>query len=312
MTRRILSIDGGGVKGAFPASFLAKVEESIGCHVADYFDLITGVSTGGILALGLGLRIEAEKLISFYENRGAEIFPENQSFHHIRSLFSARYRQEPLKAALHEVFGNHKLGQSKSRLVIPSTNLETGDVYIFKTSHHPRLQSDFKRSMVEVALATSAAPVYFPFYSKKREVQLIDGGVWASNPIAVAAIEALTILEWKESIEILSLSCTGKPLNINPDGRKGMGVFQWCRYSTNLFMTSQSKSALGMAQLLVGNNNVMRIDTTFNQGRFKLDRSKDINSLVGIGSSEARKALPELKERFFQQITEKFIPVNKL
>lgn len=312
MTKRILSIDGGGIKGVFPASFLATVEDSIGCHVADYFDLITGVSTGGILALGLGLRMPAEELLGFYEKKGPKIFPANRFSGGIRSIFRAKYRREPLEVALLEVFGNNKLGDSKTRLVIPSANLETGEVHVFKTSHHPRLKIDFKRSMVEIALATSAAPVYFPFYSKRREVPLIDGGVWANNPIAVAAVEALSILEWDRPIEILSLSCTSTPLDIYSSRRTGLGIIHWCWHSTDLFMTMQSQSALGMAQLLVGENNVLRIDRKFNHGRFRLDGSKEINSLAGIGSSEARKALPELERRFFNRPAEEFIPENKL
>ena len=312
MTRRILSIDGGGIKGVFPASFLATVEDSIGCHVADYFDLITGVSTGGILALGLGLRMPAEEILGFYEKKGPKIFPANRFTCGIRSIFRAKYSREPLEAALHDVFGNYKLGESRTRLVIPSANLETGEVYVFKTSHDPRLKIDFKRSVVEIALATSAAPVYFPFYSKRREVLLMDGGVWANNPIAVAAVEALAILEWDRPIEILSLSCTSTPLNINPNRRAGLGIIHWCRHGTDLFMTMQSQSALGMARLLVGENNVLRIDQKFSRGRFRLDGSKEINSLAGIGSSEARKALPELEKRFFHQSADDFIPENKL
>ena len=68
--RRILAIDGGGIKGVFPASFLATVEDSIGNNVADYFDLIVGTSTGGIIALGLGLGLSAKEILRFTRNLG--------------------------------------------------------------------------------------------------------------------------------------------------------------------------------------------------------------------------------------------------
>ena len=74
--RRILAIDGGGIKGVFPASFLATVEDSIGNNVADYFDLIVGTSTGGIIALGLGLGLSAQEMLAFYEEYGPLIFKE--------------------------------------------------------------------------------------------------------------------------------------------------------------------------------------------------------------------------------------------
>ena len=71
---RILTIDGGGIKGVFPAAFLATVEDAIECNVADYFDLIVGTSTGGIIALGLGLGLSAKELLAFYEEHGPTIF----------------------------------------------------------------------------------------------------------------------------------------------------------------------------------------------------------------------------------------------
>ena len=312
MSKRILCIDGGGIKGAFPASFLAAVEDSVDGHVADYFDLITGTSTGGILALGLGLRIPARELLSFYEQKGPKIFAGNRFARGIRSAFRAKYDRMALEVALKDVFGNHKLGESKTRLVVPSTNIETGEVHVFKTAHHPRLKMDFKKSMADVAMATSAAPSFFPIYTRRHEVSLIDGGVWANNPIAVASVEALSVLEWSKPLEILSLGCTSAPLNINPNKRTGLGKIYWSRHVIDLFLALQSQSALGMARLLVGENNVLRYDRKFNSGRFKLDGTKDINSLVGIGLSEARKALPELEERFTHQPAEEFVPEYEL
>lgn len=312
MTKRILCIDGGGIKGIFPASFLATVEDGINGHVVDYFDLIAGVSTGGILALGLGLGIPAKDLLEFYEKQGPKIFSGNRLTLPIRSLFKAKYDHKPLKRVIKDVFGKHKLGESKTRLVIPSTNIETGEVHVFKTAHHTRFKMDYKIPMAEVALATSAAPSFFPIYSRSREVRHIDGGIWANNPIAVAAVEAMAILDWTRPIEILSLSCTSSPLSIYPGKYVGLGEIYWCTRITDLFMTMQSQSALGMAQLLIGNENILRINPIVPNKKFKLDGIKRINSLVGIGRIEARKALPELEKRFFHQATERFAPEHKL
>jgi patatin-like phospholipase/acyl hydrolase len=79
MMRRILSIDGGGIKGVFPAAFLAHIEQAVGRNVSDYFDLIVGTSTGGIIALGLGLGFSAEELLNFYRNNADKIFPKISS-----------------------------------------------------------------------------------------------------------------------------------------------------------------------------------------------------------------------------------------
>lgn len=84
MSRRILCIDGGGIKGVFPASFLATVEDTIEDQIADYFDLIAGTSTGGIIALGLGLGMSARDILRFYEDEGPKIFGGSRLFKGIR------------------------------------------------------------------------------------------------------------------------------------------------------------------------------------------------------------------------------------
>ena len=191
--KRILTIDGGGIKGVFPASFLATVDNSAEGNVADYFDLIVGTSTGGIIALGLGLGLSAKDILAFYEKFGPRIFSSNRRF---RLPGTAKYSNVTLKEALEDCFGNKKLGDSKKRLVIPSLNLENGKVYVYKTAHHPRLERDYKERAINVALATAAAPTYFPTHRSPTGTPLIDGGVWTNNPVGMAVVEAITILDW--------------------------------------------------------------------------------------------------------------------
>src|SRR6267378_3052991 len=124
--RRILSIDGGGIKGVFPAAFLANIEQAVGRRTADYFDLIVGTSTGGIIALGLGLGLSADQILSLYQNRSEDIFPRPNFAKKIAQLLYPKYDSEPLRNALQETFGDRRLGESNKRLVIPSFNLETG------------------------------------------------------------------------------------------------------------------------------------------------------------------------------------------
>ena len=160
--KRILTIDGGGIKGVFPASFLATVEDTIGDNIANYFDLIVGTSTGGIIALGLGLGLSAKEILDFYEESGPLIFGGNRVLRYLRWLGMAKYNSDNLREKLTDCFGRKKLGDSTKRLVIPCLNLETGAVHVYKTAHHSRLLRDYKEEVVEVALATSAAPTYFP------------------------------------------------------------------------------------------------------------------------------------------------------
>lgn len=302
MIRRILSIDGGGIKGVFPASFLASIEESVGRPVSDYFDLIVGTSTGGIIAIGLGLGLTASDILGFYEDHGASIFPKGGPLQSLRSLVRAKYGPGPLRQALTQVFGERVLGESSKRLVVPSFNIENGEVHVWKTSHHPKLERDHKHTVVEVALSTTAAPTYFPTYRSQSGTPLIDGGVWANNPVAIAAIEAIGILGWNPAeLRILSLGCTTEPLQINWGMRHSLGLFGWARKIADVFMIAQSNSAIGMVEhlLLDRDKQLHRISPTVGKKRFGLDRTRDISSLRGLGDSEARKALPRLRPIFF-------------
>src|SRR5437588_7420440 len=107
--KRILAIDGGGIKGVFPASFLASLEDSLGMNPAVFFDLISGTSTGGIIALGLGLGLSANAILSFYEQHGPQIFAGNRLLRFLRHVGFSKYSTEPLRKALESVFGDRIL-----------------------------------------------------------------------------------------------------------------------------------------------------------------------------------------------------------
>lgn len=311
----MLCIDGGGIKGVFPASFLSTVEESLSTSVADNFDLIVGTSTGGIIALGLGLGLSAGGLLRFYQERGPAIFNGSGQMGWIRQLLRAKYNPQALKQALTEAFGSRRLGDSRKRLVIPSFNVETGEVHVWKTAHHPRLERDYTHSAVEVALSTGAAPTYFPTYKAQSGTPLIDGGVWANNPVAIATVEAIGVLGWQASdLRILSLGCTTAPFDIDWGRKHSLGKLGWARKIADLFMTAQSVSATGMTQhLLPDRNNLVRISPVVGKNRFELDRVSEIPSLRGIGDSEARKALPQLRPLFFSApVREDFVPCHAL
>lgn len=312
--KRVLSIDGGGIKGVFPASFLSNIEQQIGRSVTDYFDLIVGTSTGGIIALGLGLGLSAESILRFYENEAPKIFSRKPFLSALQQLFVGKYDPAPLRRALEAVFEERKLGESKKRLVIPSFNLETGEVYNWKTAHHPKLEHDYSASAVDVALATAAAPTYFPAHRSGKGVPLIDGGVWANNPIAVAVVESVGILNWSPTeIRVLSLGCTSTPFGARMARFHSLGRGYWMWKLVDLFTNAQSASAIGMAQHLIKErDSVKRISP--NIGAFvKLDDVSEIPSLVGLGRSECRKELPALRNIFFQEpFAEMFEPFHKL
>jgi uncharacterized protein len=305
---RILSIDGGGIKGAFPAAFLSHIESTLaGVPISNFFDLIAGTSTGGIIALALGLGLRAADVLEFYEHYGPVIFPPRSP----RWLLeTAKYDVKPLTKALEKTFGTKRLGDSSRRLIIPSFNATTGKIYIFKTAHHRRLQMDFRVSAVDVALATSAAPFYFPAHRSGQDVVLIDGGIWANNPVALAVTEAISMLGALGSeLDILSVGCTCVPPDFTQEGRHWSFWFR-SRRAVEAAMQGQSFAALGTAQHLAGHDNVIRCNPMVMPGRFAMDQARGIDELKALGHSEARESLRQLTPRFFSCEAEPFIPVH--
>lgn len=312
MAKKILCIDGGGIKGVFPASFIASIEESISGKVSEYFDLIVGTSTGGIIALGLGMNFSGKEILGFYEKYGPTIFKGNKFLGLIKHFGFSKYTSTELRRALDDTFGEKILGDSKNRLVIPSLNLETGEVYVYKTAHHERFTHDYKIKVVDIALATSAVPTYFPTHISPSGAPLVDGGVWANNPVGMAVVEAIGVLGWsKDDLKVLSIGCTSESLSIKAARKLPLGLLYWAPNLANLFMSSQSSASMGTAQLLAGNDNVIRIDPIVAKGKFGLDVVKGIDLLKGLGSNEARKAFPSIKH-FFTKKAEKFNPIHRL
>lgn len=158
-------------------------------------------------------------------------------------------------------------------------------------------------------MSTAAAPTFFPTHQLDSGMPLIDGGIWANNPIAVAIVEAIGILKWPANeLRVLSLGCTSKPLNIDWGRRHSLGEFGWAKIA-DVFMTAQSSGALGMAQHLVPDRSCIRRFSPIVGDRYKLDGRDDILSLKGLGTSEARKASSEIKSYFFSElVSEDFVP----
>lgn len=312
--RKILCIDGGGIKGAFAASFLATLGDTLNKPVAEYFDLIAGTSTGGIIALGLGLRISAASILQMYINYGPLIFGGNRITRLFRQLSRSRFDSENLRAALVEAFGDRLLGHSSSRLFIPCFSLETGKVYIYKTSHHPSFERDYKETAVEIGLSTSSAPTFFPPARSKGGASLADGGLWAANPTGFAVAEAIGTLHWHASeLKVLSIGLPSEPLNIGRGRYSGLGYLYWGKRIVDLLMRAQSSASNGLAKTLVNSQDVLRISPVAPAGRFGFDAVKEIRALVGLGDSQARSSLPELRRGgFLDETAEHFVPCHKL
>lgn len=320
--KRILSIDGGGIKGTQPAAFLAQLEEDLDQPIGRYFDLIAGTSTGGILAIGLAMGISAKSLLSLYETRGPTIFgqAENKSWlsrktsdvrASVRHWIKPKHELSVLRDELHAILGERLIGDAQTRLMVPAWDADQRSVYIYKTAHHPRLTTDYRKPALDAALATSAAPTYFASHKTVDDIGLLDGGTWCNNPVGVATVEAVSMLGWNASeLNILSLGCVDE-VYLLPEapGKANLGV-----RALSLFMDGQSRGALGIARQLTGDPHtrkaVHRYSPTVPIDFFGLDDTRKIQRLKGLGASSARHAAPVLSPIFFQHPAEPFVPVH--
>ncbi len=263
-TFKILSIDGGGIKGIFPAGILAEFEEQClgGGHIGDYFDLITGTSTGGIIALGLGAGLTAKSMLALYMDEGHRVFPPHQramSQGLLNRIFRNRYDRSELDELLQQTFDSKTLRDSKYRLLIPATEARHGDPCVYKTPHHPGYFLDGDKPMWEVAAATSAAPTYLKPVIQDGYI-LLDGGIWANNPTMMGLVEVLTCFTVpREQISILSIGCGQNGFRISEKQTAGTGQLQW-REIIYVAMHYQSLTAVNQAGLLLGRDKVVRLD----------------------------------------------------
>jgi len=248
-TFKILSIDGGGIRGLYSAKMLAVFEERFRCRLVDYFDMICGTSTGGLIALGLALGIPAAEISRFYYEKGKEIFPtRNRFLRTLRQIFSrGKYSNKDLRRVLKSILGDKRIGDVECLLCIPSHSITHARPYIFKFDHpEGGLGRDNDTLVIDVALATSAAPTYFPIVEiNNHPGQFVDGGVAANNPALVGLLEAIKYFVGRDkqfdhtrimSIETLSPS-SGRVLS----SQKSRGILHWREDLINLFSEGQAK-----------------------------------------------------------------------
>lgn len=194
---RILALSGGGYLGVYTAALLADLEERAGEPLGRRFDLIAGTSVGGILAIGLGYELPMRQMLALFLERGRQVFspralPQGTVSRLIdltRSVLGPKYDGVALRTALTEFLGDMTLDQALHPLVIPSVNVTRSQTKVFKTPHGRASRGDEKVGAVDAAMATCAAPAYFPAVKINGEL-FADGGLFCVAPDQVALHEA--------------------------------------------------------------------------------------------------------------------------
>jgi uncharacterized protein len=245
---KILSIDGGGIRGLIPAMILAKIEEMTSKPISQLFDIIAGTSTGGIVALALTMpdknnkdipAYSANDLISLYTDKGEKIFSRN-IFHRITSvdgILDEKYPSSGIESVLKECFGTVMLSEALTPVLIPCYEIGLRKPFFFKSWHAKDPSKEkYDFNMWKIARATSAAPTYFePF---KLEIDgkgqadyysLIDGGVYANNPAMCAFAEAKVMFENTADILMVSLGTGELTHSISYNDAKDWGLVNWAK-----------------------------------------------------------------------------------
>ncbi|WP_424140808.1 patatin-like phospholipase family protein [Roseomonas chloroacetimidivorans] len=212
-----------------------------------------------------------------------------------------------LRAALEEVLGDRALGDSLTRLVIPAYDADRRDVRVLKTSHHERFERDWRMRAVDVALATAAAPTYFQAHELPSGAQLLDGGIWANNPVGLAVVEAIGVLGWDRAmLQVLSLGCSEEAFVPHPRA----GIRHLAIDAATLLMQGQSFGSWCTAKILAGPGNVHRVSPVVPKGLFSLDDASMVGRLAGMGEGCARDFLPTFRRRFLLAPREEFRPFH--
>jgi len=306
MTKRVLAIDGGGIRGIIPAMVVAHIEKKLRKPASELFDLMVGTSTGGILALGLGrpttgspAQFLAKHIVKLYEDHGAVIF-EHSLWRKLRTaggILEEAYSHQNLEAVLEYYFAGAQLKDCAVPTMVTSYDIQNRKT-VFLKSWHVHHQSIRCR---DAARATSAAPTYFepkPLDTAINNHILIDGGVFMNSPSVSAYAEARKLFP-DEPIKVLSLG-TGELTRAIPYHQaRTWGSALWVISLLDCMFDGVSKAADYQMRLFLGEN-YQRLQIPLNYASDDMDDASkgNIRNLKQT-ARELIKANEQVLEQFF-------------
>ena len=323
---RILSLDGGGIRGIIPAQVLVTLEKKLqqasgkpGLRVADCFDLVAGTSTGGILAC-LHLcpqansparpRYSAEEALNFYFERGPTIFERSiwESIKTAGGVADEKYPAVGLETALHDYFQDTLLSQLVKPCLIPAYHI-TQRAEFFFTQHDAVGRHEWDFFVRDVGRATSAAPTFFECARAVSRTgiahPLIDGGLFANNPALCAFAEARTQMPGRpqaSQMAILSLGTGSIDTPYYYDDVKHWGMVEWMRPALDMMLSSVTETVdYQMRQLYTGEGmeqQYLRIQPEIPPSLADIDNTtpNNLNTLQTVGQNVAEQYDRQLDE----------------
>ena len=228
----ILSLDGGGIRGLLTCRLMEKIDLELPT-VFDGFDLIAGTSTGAIPALALAAGKTPAEITQFYQDNFARVFADSllDDVRDLYVLWGAQYGSEGLQEALWKLYGDLRLGDLLKKVLIPTIDLDSGPDngayrhWKAKLFHNfPGPDSDADERVLDVAMRSAAAPIYFPIYQG-----YIDGGLVANNPSMCALVQAIGADGVQCPLNEIALFSLGTGMNPKfiPEEEGDWGLVQW-------------------------------------------------------------------------------------
>lgn len=254
--RRVLALDGGGIRGLIQAHALVALKNETGKSITNLFDLIVGTSTGGILALALACGKEPEEVVDLYRARGKEIFHKPWYW---LGLTDAKYSAESVEKVLREELCDQPLKSLNQMVAVTSFSLEENDSVVLSS-----WGEESYISVWEAARATSAAPSYFPCYGPRM---LVDGGVWCNNPSRVALDTARRLFPG-DMVQLLSLGTGGVEKSYKK--APGWGLLGWAGGGVQFLMEAPLKQVERECEFELGAR-YQRIQVPFLGGDWPMD-----------------------------------------
>ena len=263
---KILSIDGGGIRGVYPAYVLKCIEDRLNINLIDTFDLIAGTSTGAILAGGVAIGVPANHLLKMYSEHGASIFKRKPyrgiKKELIQPMFQSVYDNSYLYDVLGEQFGDTCLGEIAKPLILPATDIGNGCVHVFKTGYSEDFTRDIDVKLKDAIMASCSAPTYFDPH-RIEPYLLADGGLWSNNPSFVAAIDAQKRLGIKKGdIRVFSIGTGHSKTMYGTNPQRKWGLLNGWRNKEfiNFILSLQSQSAANYLKLHLHPEQILRIN----------------------------------------------------
>jgi hypothetical protein len=289
----VLALSGGGFRGLYTATVLRELESDFGTPIADRFDLICGTSVGGLLAMGVAAEVPAADLQAMFEVNGTRIFGSAswgaRCWRSVRGLFSPKHDSAGLRAVLTERFGELTIGDLRHRLLVPAVNFSKGEGQFFKTPHTPDIRRDFRLRLVDVGLATAAAPTYFPLHAIDGEGTFVDGGLVANSPGFLGLHEARHFLKVAPgtTIRVLAIGTMTPGASLAGSASLRRGLFGWGAEVFDLVISAQEGAVHAVLKHELGAN-YHQVDE-----RATAQQAPDIAALDRVSSA----AIKVLKER---------------